>query len=235
MENKIIIRQVFYEIKGGERMKANLLPSLSTIQFQGIQALADEAKLQQNYVELPPKDISILPMITIPMEYRLSNNISQYNILLSMDEHTLRVVATQEAKDAVITISNSNNPIVLNEQVRIVRVSVIGQLNYNILLTGFETKNHLSGNRSVLFNTSGSIPINYVLGYTTLDFYNPNHLVNQYVISVTQEEEYLITDDDVRINRSDLEYFQYLKQMSTNVSLGIPYVVTIASSNPPIC
>lgn len=229
----MIIRQVSYEIKEGKRMIANLLPSLSTMQFQGIQALADEVKLQQNYVELPPQDISILPIITIPKEYSLSN-ISGYNILLSMDEHTLRVVATQESKDAVITV-NGSNPIVLNEKIRLVKVSLIGQLNYNVLVTGFETKEHLYGSRSVLFNTSGSIPVNYVLGYTTLDFYNPNHPVNQYVITVTQGEEYLITAEDERIERSSILYFDYLQQMNSNVNIHVPYIVTIISAYPPVC
>ncbi len=215
-------------------MKTTLLPSLSAIQVKGIQALAKEAALQQNFVELPPQDIPILPIITIPKEYRLSN-ISRYNILLSMDEHMLRVVVSQEAKDAAIQISNSNNPIVLNEKVKVVRVSLVGQLNYNVLLTGFETKDHLSGNRMVLFNKSGSIPVNYVLGYTTLDFYDPNHPVNQYVVTVTKGEEYLITDADERIDRSSPLFFPYLQQMILTGHLHIPYTVTLSSSIPPIC
>lgn len=215
-------------------MIANLLPSLSIMQCQEIKALADEVKIQQCCVEIPPQDISILPIITIPKEYKLSEDISRYSILFSMDEHALRVVGKQESKDAVITINGSNS-FVLCERIKLVKVSLIGLLNYNVLITGFETKDHLYGSRSVLFNTSGSIPINYVLGYTTLDSYNPNHPVNQYVITVVQGEEYLITDENERIDRSSILYFEYLQQMITNVHIHIPYIVTITSSCPPIC
>lgn len=217
-------------------IKMKLMPSLQATPLEQIKALIQKSHLQGGYVELPPVDIDFLAPIIIPQGYKLNEDISKYELLLSADEHILKVVLEEQYGDGEIGLaSRQDNPIILNARVRVIKASLIGTLFYNVVAMGFISKNHLYGNDDTCFSTELAIPINVVLGYTTYESTEEGSPFDEYVIYITKDEEFLITTTGEKIRRNNPLFFQILKEGTGNMSLQGNYTLTVAASPPPIC
>lgn len=220
----------------GDRLTMNLLPSLSTMQLGETKALAQEVNPTEGYIEFPPVHIDILSTVIVPKGYRLGDDTSKYQVLLSMDEHTLKVVTEEEYQEAAISLKDrEGKPIILNARVKVSKVSLVGTIFYNLIITGFECKTPMYGKNETVFNSDPAIPINVVLGYTTYEYNEAEHPLNQYVVTVTQGEEYLITAEGEKINRNSPLFFKALQEGRGNMTIQGPYTLEVAASPPPIC
>lgn len=200
--------------------------------------LGQRPSQEGGFVEFPPIEFEILPTITIPRGFRLGEDTSRYSLQLSVDEHALDIIAEEEFHEGVISVPNREGQIVtFNAEVLVVRVSLIGSLFYNLVVTGHRAVEPLGIDRETVFSLDPSIPVNVVLGYVTLEYYEAleQEPFDDYVITVTQGEEYLITETGEIIERSNPLFFSILQEGDQEIRLQVPYIITVSPSESPVC
>ncbi len=243
----------------------NELPCLAISPMKEIKAFAQKCNPQRSYIELPPVEMDLLCSIICPRGCRLGENINEYKLIMCIDECHLRIIQEKICADAEVCLENECGKYKpFDMGVKVYKVSLVGKLYYHLRITGFECKIYIceeqcenpceeqyevqydcpceeeyemqcqpscKGNK-VTLNEKGFIPINVTLGYTTNKI---EPALDGYVLTVDQEEEYVITEEGEQIGREDSRFFEILQSGNQRLTYQVPYALAVGVCPPPIC
>ena len=189
--------------------------------------------------------------VTVPVGFCINSNPDEeqhkYQDYLTIDRNALEVNIVEELHDSDITIPDFENPgqttkMTCQSKIRVIKL--VGPLFYNAIATGFvplasaqidEEEGTVIVSPATAFSSSGTIEINFDLGYTCYECQFDTSQITGFKVTLVEGEAFLVTETGATIPYkidTPEEFISYLDGKNT-ITIHYPFSI-ILSSEPVI-